>query len=96
MKKKMILNEKLQDLEDKVKKLESREQNLKENNERLRKMLDIACCVCYEEFSENCKQQCFFPCGHAHTCESCYKKLPIPKLCPYCQHEIQNNVQLFN
>ena len=69
------------------------------------KLKEKECGVCLETFSKDIRAMCFFPCGHARTCQDCFKKLNpkakdslgrVGKKCPQCQAGIQNAALLFD
>ena len=75
------------DLKEKESQIESLQQKLKEKGNE--------CGICFEAFSEDTRAMCFFPCGHARTCQGCYQRLPNPKMCPLCRNKITNATVLF-
>ena len=75
------------DLKEKESLIESLQQKLKEKGNE--------CGICFEAFSEDTRAMCFFPCGHARTCQGCYQRLPNPKMCPLCRIKITNATVLF-
>ena len=53
------------------------------------------CGMCYDTIDSDRRLMCFFPCGHARFCQSCYGSLPNPKKCPECRIKIQKAAILF-
>ena len=55
------------------------------------------CNICYEPFdSDRRRAMCFFPCGHARTCQYCFHRLQgRKKICPECRIEIKQATVLF-
>ena len=98
-------------LEAKESLIESLQQKLKEkeNNPSKSNGCDKCgkkeCVICLEPFSEDIKAMCFFPCGHARTCQDCHKKLDpkakdslgrVGKECPECRAKILFETLLFD
>ena len=75
-------------MESKQKTLEEKESNESEEKE---------CNICFESFdSDRRRVMCFFPCGHARTCQSCFQALQGPKKsCPECRNEIKEATVVF-
>ena len=102
------IESKNKDLEAKESLIASLQQKLKEKGNKLPMSNgddEKECGVCLETFSKDIKAMCFFPCGHARTCQDCYKKLNpkakdslgrVGKKCPQCQARIQNAALLFD
>ena len=84
------------DLKEKDSQIESLQQKLKEKgNQSMSNVTDEKECeCCFEPFSKDRRAMCFFPCGHAHTCQSCLQKGGF-KNCPTCRVEIQKSAVLF-
>ena len=95
-----------QQLIDKASVIES----LQEKNNELMTKIDSnittaekrTCEICCEEFGDNRKAMCFFPCGHARICQECLRKMRKEDRkkkqrteCPYDRREIKEAIPLF-
>ena len=54
------------------------------------------CNICFEPFdSDRRRVMCFFPCGHARTCQDCFNSFKGRKECPECRKEIEQATVAF-
>merc|ERR1711953_881245 len=54
------------------------------------------CNICFEPFdSDRRRVMCFFPCGHARTCQDCFNSFKGRKECPECRIEIEQAIVAF-
>ena len=90
------MESKEKNLKEKTSLIESLQQKLKEKADESETASDEKeCGICFEPFSDKRRAMCFFPCGHARTCQTCYQNLPDPKQCPNCRLKIKKAAVLF-